>query len=258
MRIRGQKRRGGVLAGCLIALGVVLVLLVAGGIYVAMNWRDWAASAGEAQLTSIIDEADLSDEDKIAMKSEVSELMLDFREKRVSLEELGRVAEEVAESPVLAGASIMFVDAQYIQKSELPPEEKAEGSKQLSRFMRGLFDKSISQTKIDDVTEPIHAQDASNAININTGNLNLRLKQPEDVSIEELQAFLTNCETVADEAGVPDEHYRVNMSQEFSDAIDRALGRAPAEPPALEADPEAESDSETADAPEPPEESGGG
>lgn len=227
MPILRQERRGGVLAGCLAVLGVIVVLLVAGGIFVAMNWRGWVASGIETTMSEVIDEADLSADDKTAMKSEVASLMQEFESGAVTVEQLVNVAEELAESPVLPAASIMLVDMQYIQSSELTDEEKVGGSKELSRFMRGLFDESISQTKIDDVTEPIHAPDASNAVSINTGNLSLQLKQPEDVEPDELRAFLANCKTHADEAGIADEKYQVDMAAEFSAAIDRALGRTP-------------------------------
>ncbi len=65
---------------------------------------------------------------------------------------------------------------------------------------------------------------------INANNLNLELKMPEDVTPEELQAFLANCKSQADDAGVAPERYEIDMAAEFSAAIDRALGRAPALP----------------------------
>jgi hypothetical protein len=37
-------RRGGVLKGCLIAVAIIVALGVIGGIFVAMNFRGWAAT----------------------------------------------------------------------------------------------------------------------------------------------------------------------------------------------------------------------
>lgn len=226
-------RRGGVMAGCLIALGVVVLLVVIAGVVVAMNWRSWTASAMDSGFTAIIDQAELAPADAEAMKGEVASLMQDFRDKKVTLEDLGKVMESVVESPVLAAASIMVVDKSYIGASELTAEEKAEGSTQLSRFVRGLFAGDISKTKIDDVTEPMHYDPAAGGkppMQINANNINIQLKHPDDVTTEELQAFLANCKAAADQAGVPPERYEVDMAAEFSAAIDRALGRAPALP----------------------------
>lgn len=250
-RNRSQAARGGVLQGCLIALGVLVLLVVIGGVFVAMNWRGWTASLIEQGMTTVIDEADVSDADAAAMKGEVASLMQDFRDEKVSFEDLAHVAEELAESPVMTAASVMFVDKTYVQSSSLPPEEKAEGTTQISRLMRGLFSEEISKTKIDDVTEPIHydpSTDKKPPVQINSNNLNMQLKSPDDVTPEQLRAFLNNCKTTADEAGIPPERYEVDMAAEFSAAIDRALGRAPALP-AGEGSP--------ADAPAGGEESGG-
>lgn len=232
-------RRGGILFGCLVAVGVVALLMLIGGIITAMNWRTWVAAGIEQGMTSVIDQADLTATDSTAIKGEISELMQDFKDKKVSLEDLAKVLEEVAESPVLAAASIMLVDVQYIQGSDLTDEEKAEGSKQFSRFMRGLFAEDISKTKIDDVCEPIAytGGPGGNAMRINAGNLNLELKLPADVTPEELKAFLANCKTEADTAGVAPERYEIDMPAEFSAAIDRAMGRAPALPEAETEDP---------------------
>ena len=226
-------RRGGVLAGCLIALGVLVLLLVIGGVVVAMNWRSWAATGMDSAFTAIIDKAELAPADADAMKGEVASLMQDFRDEKVSFADLGKVLESVAESPVLAAASIMVVDKSYIGASELTAEEKAEGSTQLSRFVRGLFAGDISKTKIDDATEPLAYDPAAGGQPPRARNAPHRhhpLKHPDDVTTEELQAFLANCKEAADGAGIPPERYEVDMAAEFSAAIDRALGRAPALP----------------------------
>ena len=45
MTLRSDPRRGGFLKGCLITLAILLVLAAAAGIYVALHWKGWAASA---------------------------------------------------------------------------------------------------------------------------------------------------------------------------------------------------------------------
>lgn len=231
---RDCERRGGVLQGCLVALGVLVLLVVIGVVIVAMNWRGWTANLMEQGITAIIDQAELSDADADAMKQEVASLMQDFKDKKVSVEDLGHVAEELAQSPVMTAATVMFVDKSYVQSSALTDEEKSEGTTQVSRFMRGLFDGDIPKTKIDDVTAPLQFQPGGNTtkppVQIHANNINLELKNPADVTTEELKIFLANCKQSADDAKVPPERYEVDMPGEFSAAIDRALGRAPALP----------------------------
>ncbi len=97
------------------------------------------------------------------------------------------------------------------------------------------------------MTEPIaYTGGPGEVMRINANNLNLELKMPEDVASEELLAFLANCKSQADAAGIPPERYSIDMAAEFAAAIDRAMGRAPelpeAEPETGETETEAETD----------------
>ncbi|VAX39423.1 hypothetical protein MNBD_PLANCTO03-1860 [hydrothermal vent metagenome] len=241
---KNRDRKGSILTGCLVAVGLVVLLLVIGGVYAAMNWRSWVAAGIEQGMTTIIDEADLPPTDADAMKAEITTLMQDFQDKKISVDDLGNVFKEVTESPLMPAASIMLIDKQYIQASALTDEEKAEGSTQFSRFIRGLFAGDISRTKIDDVTEPIAYTGGPGgaAMRINANNLNIELKLPEDVAPDELRAFLANCKAAADDAGVAPGRYEIDMAAEFSAAIDRALGRAPALPEGETSEPEPEAE----------------
>jgi hypothetical protein len=229
------QRRGGVLAGCLIALAVVGVLVVALGIYAAMNWRGWASGAMNTAVEKGLAQSSLPEAEKQEVLAVVTSFTDEFEAGDISMEQFAKVMEELSKSPVLPAMIVMGIEKSYITDSELTDEEKADGSKQLSRFVRGVSEETISQTKIDDVTEPIHAAMSDpKKVSIHAGNINLELKQPGDVSTEELRAFLANAKAEADAASVPDEKIEVDWSDELQLAIDKALGRAPALPAAEE------------------------
>ena len=234
--IRGN-RRGGVIAGCLIALGVLLVILVIVGIIVAVNWRSWTSRGLHSLVQTGVSSSAMPAEEQSEVMAVVDKFTAQFEAGDVSARQFGNVFKELAESPIIPAMIVMSVEADYITKSTLGDEEKATGSKDLSRFVRGVYDGSISQTKIDDVTEPIHAaMGASNKIAVHSGNVNIELKRPEDVTPEELRQFLANAKAEADKAGVPDERFEIDWSDELQKVIDRATGRAPTqpEPPAEE------------------------
>jgi hypothetical protein len=229
-------RRGGVLAGCLIAAAVVAILLVIGAVFVAMNWRSWTSQALHGAVNAAVSESALPAQEQQEVMAVVEEFTAEFEAGDVSAAQFGEVLKQVSESPIMPAMVVMGVEKSYIETSSLSPEEKAEGTKHLSRFVRGVREGTISQTKIDDVTEPIHAPLGSqNKLSIHAGNINVELKQPEDVKPEELTQFLANAKAEADAAGIPDEKFEIDWSEELRGAIDRALGRAsePA-PPALE------------------------
>lgn len=225
----GGERRGGVLAGCLIALAIVGVLVIAGGVFVAMNWRTWAGDGVNTLVEQGVSQSSLPESEKQEVMAVVSNFTNDFKAKKVSLEEFGKVLEELTQSPIMPAMIVMGIETKYITASDLSDEEKAQGSKDLNRFVRGVAEGQISQTKIDDVTEPISAEiDDPNKMSIHTGNLNVEIKAPANVTDDELRAFLANAKAEADAAGIPDEKVEVDWSDEIQAAIDRALGRAPA------------------------------
>lgn len=224
-------RRGGVLAGCLIALAVVGVLVAGVSIYVMMNWRGWMSNGVNRVVEDGLAQSSIPEAEKQEVMSVVTSFTADFTAGEVSLEDFAKVLEQLTKSPVMPAMIVVGIEEGYIAKSDLTDEEKADGSKQLSRFVRGVSEGTISQTKIDDVTEPIHAElSDGDKMSIHAGNINVDIKNPDKVTVEELRAFIANAKAEADAAGVPDEKTEIDWSAEIQGAIDRALGRAPALP----------------------------
>ncbi|MBK7404014.1 MAG: hypothetical protein IPJ41_05145 [Phycisphaerales bacterium] len=231
-RLRGR-RRGGIVAGCLIALGVVVVLLVIGGIIVAMNWRNWTGRGLHAIAQKSIAQSSLPIEEQNQVMAVIDNFTAEFEAGKVSAGQFGEVFKQFGESPIVPAMIVAGIQTEYIDKSTLTDEEKAEGSKDLSRFVHGVRNGQISQTKIDDVTQPIAAPLGSNSkFAIHSNNVNIELKKPEDVTPEELKEFLGNAKAEADKAGVADEKFIIDWSDELQKVIDKALGRIPADTPA--------------------------
>lgn len=218
---RLDRRRAGAMTGCLAVLAVLLVLLVVGGIFVAIKWRSWVATGVESTMMKAVEAVHLPDGERAAIEQEITTLMQEFRDKKVSLEQLVKVAEEVSRSPMLPAASVLAMQASYLDKSGLSAEEKDAGSGQVARFAWGMYGKTIPDTKLDDVLKPIATRDI--------GGGNLRFREVKDVTDEDLRTLFANAKAEADAAGVPDPAPRVNVAEEFSKAVDRALGRESAE-----------------------------
>ncbi len=227
------RRRGGILGGCLIALAIVGVVLIAGGIFVATNWRGWASSGVNKLVEKGLEQSSIPEAEQQEVMAVVGSFTDEFEAGEITVEQFAKVVEALTESPIMSAMLVMGIEESYLADSELTDEEKADGSKQFSRFVRGLSEEKISATRIDDVTEPIHAAPGdTDKFAIHSNNLNIELKNPSKVTADELRAFLANAKAEADEAGVPDEKVEIDWSDELQAAIDRGLGRAPALPEA--------------------------
>lgn len=220
-------RRASVVVGCLVALVIVIAIALAGGIYVWMNWKGWAGSITRTAVREVLKESKLPEDQKQAIMVEIESLTKDFEEGRVSFDDLQRVGEEIAQSPLIPLAGVQLAKEQYIDRSDMTPEEKAAAERTLQRFARGVHDKTITpaEEKITDAIKPV--------VRLKPGN-NWEFK--EDPTRQELDQFIANCKTEADTAQIPDEPFVIDFAAEIRKII--ATARNPGAPPAAKpADP---------------------
>ena len=160
-----------------------------------------------------INDSDLRDQDKQVINEQVDRVTKAYQDGDISNEQFVEILENLAESPVLFVAMVYAIDQQYIAKSGLSAEEKVEGRRTLERVARGLHDKSMTESDLDQAMPYIATRQAD-------GNWQLK----EQVSDEELRAFLAECKQKADAAGVPDEPFEVDIGAEVKKAVDQVMG----------------------------------
>lgn len=119
--------------GSLAAVGIFLVVFIAGGIFVANNWRSWVAGPTRDVMTQVMDDADLPDEQKAAILDQTNDFIDAFERGDVTMQELGRFAEAFAQSPVVPMLGVYGIGQAYISQSELSEEEKTDANYRLRR-----------------------------------------------------------------------------------------------------------------------------
>lgn len=206
-------RRGGAATGCLIVLAILVLALIGGGVYVYMNWKGWAAAGVQAVAREVVNNSDLPDDQKTAILGEITTLTEDFKAGKVSLEELQRVGEAVAESPLIPLAGVAAARQKYIEPSDMTEEEKAAAIRALQRFARGVHEKKIPAESIEDVVKPITTLRPD-------GQWELKEKPTR----LELDQFVENARSRADAAEIPDEPFDLNIAEELKKAIASARG----------------------------------
>ncbi len=217
-------RRGGVAAGCLIALGVLFILLAIVVVYVAMNYRGWLATWTMQGTRALLAESTMAEDQKQAITAEIDALATDFKEGRVGFEEIGRVFETLSKSPLLPLAGVQAAKEKYIDRSDMTSEQKAAAERSLQRFARGIYDKKITpaEDQITDAIKPI--------VRLKPGN---QWEFKENPTRQEIDQFIANCKAKADEAQIPDEPFQVDFAAELKKVIAeaRAKGTTPAPAP---------------------------
>lgn len=255
MERRALERRGSVLYGCLIAAGVVLVLLIGLGIWVAFSWRGWFASASRAAMHATIQSMELSADQSTTLTSHVDAVLKDFEDGKVTMEQMGLIVKEGMEGPLVSAGVVCAADARYVQKSGLSPEDKAATKQELQRVVRGMTEKSITGDQVQTKLMPI----------IMTGPMNNQ-KFKTTLKDDEVKDLRDEAKKLADKAGIPDEPFVVDFVKEFDAAVERAKSgkmslSKPAVPPATkpeakpetkpESKPESKPDTKPAEPPSP-------
>lgn len=213
--IRSNSRRGGAAQGCLIALAVLIVLLIGLGIFVYLNWKGWVGSSVRAVSDQMIAQSSLVQADKDKITQKIDGLMKDFEDGKISLEQLGKVFESVADGPLIPLASVRAVETEYFPVAQFTPEEADAAKRALERCARGITEKTISHTKINDILA---------TVSVTQPNGQFQLKPKEQVSKDDVRKLVENAKAEADAAAVPDEAFTVDIAAEVCDSIDRALG----------------------------------
>ncbi len=230
---KAARRNGSVLTGCLVALGIAIVLLIISVIFVARSWRGWVSSGLEQGLTAVLNETQINQAEKDEIFAHVENLMIRFADKDISIEDLAEVMEGLVKSPMLPAAMVGSIDAFYINSSGFEEDEKVQARIELARFAQGLFDESIDPSSINDVLEPVVTNTPDdNDIRLNlridsTGTVITALRSADEVTDDELRTLIATAKLNADEAGIAETPKEIDLSDEIAIAIALAIGDDP-------------------------------
>ncbi len=209
-------QRHGFASGCLIAVVVVVLIIVGAGIFVAKNFKSWAAEGITAAMSMMIEESDLPEVER----SEIIEILNQVKEEYlagdITIEELGHILEAMTSCPAIAMGIVIQFEASYVAISSLSDGEKNEATLALNRFAQGLTNGLIGWEEIEDIIAPISETDAEGK---------QTLKDPGSVTDGEIREALAAVKRAADNAGISEELVEVDISESFRTTIEEALAR---------------------------------
>ncbi|MGV6815390.1 MAG: hypothetical protein ACWA5W_10355 [Phycisphaerales bacterium] len=221
-----NNRRGNILVGCLVALGVAVILIIISTVFVMNSWRGWVSGGLKQGITAVLDDTDIEQGEKDEINAHITTLMTRFENKEVSIEDIGKVTVSIAQGPLLPAGIVAGSYEGYIADSELDDEAKADAKIQLARVAHGIYTETIEMDSLEDILEPLQAPVVSGgtgAIHIQTDDFQINLKDPESVTVEDLTELIANARQAADEAEVPQTPPSIDLSDEVAIAIADAL-----------------------------------
>ena len=200
------------LLGCLIVFVVLAVLSVIVGLWIRNNWRGLVADFGSQAIKQGIDQTQLPPQEKQDINIQIDRLAEAFRTGQLSAEKLQRFVKKLAKSPLMTSIAASAIEVQYLAKSGLSKDEKAQATQTLRRFLRGVVDQKIDEDAVNTAMSHVAVRDENDS---------WKLKQK--VSDEDLRKFLDVAKAAADKAGIPDEPEDFDPSDEMKRIVDEAL-----------------------------------
>lgn len=198
--------------GCGCGIGCLLLVVIGIGVWLAMSWKGFAANITKQAAADAVAKSSLTPDDKARVLKRINQLADDFEAGKVSTEQVSRVMQQVANSPLLPLGMVMAADENYLKPSGLSAEEKEAGRRTLQRLARGAFEKRISERDTHEVMKLVMERQPD-------GREQIKNRLTDD----ELKAFLEKAKEKADASAVPDEPFDVNIADEIEKAIDNAL-----------------------------------
>lgn len=209
------------MSGCAMAAigcGVIaLIMLILGGVgvyWAAQNIRGLAADAVTPALQEAVSGMEIPEDQKKQISARIGEIGTDFKEQKLTLNDLEKLIKGVVESPIAGAAASIWFTNQYINKSGLSEDEKTEAVTTTKRFAYGLLDKTITEQQANEVMNLVTEEKA-----------NGQTTYKEKLTDKELTEILTKMKDAADGANVPAEVPEINFANEFDKVIEKTLGR---------------------------------
>lgn len=212
---RFGQRRGGWQTGCLIALGVAAVLIVATIVTISLTWKRMAAAGINVATENLVAQSGLPQDQKDRIVKKVHGFTDDFKAGKITSQQFAELAQTVSDSPLLPLGIAMAANEKYFKTSKLTDEEKAAGLTAIRRFARGVVDEKI---------KPEEMQTAMTYISTVKGHNSYELKK--SVPDEDLRKFIAEVKDRADKAAIPEDAADINVADEVEKVIDKTLATA--------------------------------
>lgn len=214
----------GALIGCGGALLLSIVACVGIGYYIQQNVDKWVVGLVREGIVAVIEESEIPADEKTEVIAQVDRVVNAYKARKINQQDLERVMEELQDSPVFLLLPVWGMEKQYLEQSGLPEEEKQAGRQAFARAFRGVFEKKISEESLQSVMpDPYAAMDEMSDEDFEKMEDVDFQPPPKPLTDEEVRKLIADVKKLADDAGIPDEPFTIDIGDEVKKAVDQAL-----------------------------------
>jgi hypothetical protein len=214
----------------LMGLGVVIlggVLFVAGLWYVVKNVDGWIVGLGREAIVAMVNDSEIPPQEKKEVIEQIDRAVNAYKEGKIDQADLERVLTELQESPALVVISLYGMDELYFAGAELPEAEIAQGRRSYQRVLRGVYEGKIDEEAFYNALpgpgiQPVRFDGGGDFEQLQK-ELTVLGGAADDMAADDLRESLIKLKVMADNAGIPDEPFELDIGDEVKKIVDRLL-----------------------------------
>jgi len=219
-----ENRSNPLLLGCLGGIALLVCLLAAGLIWVFVYAKGHLAGMASEALVAAIEEANLEEDQQIALRHEIERLEAGIRSDEVSMGEIGKLVEAVTKSPLGPIFGLFAIESQAARDG-IPEEELAAMERVTRRAVHGLIEGKIEAGTLERAFRKISRHPDEDGED-------MQFDLYEDITADELRAYFAELSAIVDEAGVMADPPSPDLAGLLRATIEASLGRVLPEPSA--------------------------
>jgi hypothetical protein len=191
------------------------VLCVVGVWYVASNLDKWVVGLGREAIVAAINDSELPDEEKAEVITQVDRLVTAYKEGKIDQTDLERVMTELEDAPALQALALYGIEDEFLEGVDLPPAELEEARQTFGRALRGVYEGKISD-EVFYAALPDYDEEPVRLASTNAA-------EQEGSAEDDVRELVAKLKVMADNAGIPNEPFELDLGEEVKKLVDRAL-----------------------------------
>jgi len=219
---------GGLVSLLFIGLGILLIggaVCIGGVWYVASNIDRWLVGIGREAIVSMINDSELPEQEKKEVITQVDRVVTAYKERKITQADLERIMTELQDSPALLALELYGIEEEYLADTKLPEKEIEKGRRTFQRVLRGVYEGKITQDDFFAALPDDAAELSSEEVKGKSVQEQIRLasNKAEESFDDDLRLALTKLKVLADNVGIPDEPYQLDIGDAVKKLVDQAL-----------------------------------
>jgi hypothetical protein len=226
-----SRKRNWLLGLALVLLGFFVLggIVVVGGVcYVAANLESWIVGLGREAIVAMINESEIPAEEKVEVITQVDRVVTAYKERKINQADLEKALNELGDAPAMKVLALYGMEDVILTNSGLPEDEIAAARRSYERALRGVYEGKFTEEDVYAVL-PFDADEMPDTSSVSNGEkagetitlvANSKTQSRSDDSTREALAKL---KLLVDNAGIPDEPFRLDIGDEVQKIVDRLL-----------------------------------